>query len=174
MQDAYLLDTAVASIVWDGDHPGHGAIRKGLAALGDASISVCAITVAEVLYGLAVSPNIDHRRHDAVKRCLWEYKVWDIDRHTAQVYATMRGRLFERYAPRDSRGRLQARWPEDLQDRTSAKELGIQENDLWIVSVAVQYDLGFVTTDRKMQRILDVATEVHGYNRAEVWPLPGT
>jgi len=171
MKDAYLLDTSIASIAWDGGHPSHHKVRSRLAALGDVSISVCAITIAEVLYGLCVSPNIDRQRHDAVRQALQQYHVWDIARHTAEVYACIRGRLFELYAPRNKKGRLTAKQPEDLRDRTTAKELGIQENDLWIVSVAVQYDLCFLTSDRKMQRILDVAKEVHGYDRALIWEL---
>jgi predicted nucleic acid-binding protein len=171
MKDAYLLDTSIASIAWDGGHPSHHQTRGGLAALGDVSISVCAITIAEVLYGLYVSPSIDRQRHDAVRQALEQYHVWDVDRHTAEVYARIRGRLFELYAPRDRKGRLTAKQPEDLRDRTMAKELGIQENDLWVLSVAVQYDLRFLTSDKKMQRILDVAKEIHGYDRALVWTL---
>lgn len=174
MEDAYLLDTGIASVAWDGGHPNHSEIRQRLAALGEASISVCVITIAEVLYGLSVSPKVDRMRHDAVRHALWQYKIWDVDRHTAQVYAPIRGGLFEKYAPRDNRGRLKTKWPEDLRERTSAKELGIQENDLWIVSVAVQYDLLFVTMDKKMQRILDIANEVHGYDRIDIWTLPSS
>jgi predicted nucleic acid-binding protein len=171
MQDAYLLDTGVASIAWDGEHRAHHEIREKIAAFGEASISVCIVTIAEVLYGLEVSPHIDRQRHDAVKHALWQYKVWDIDRHTAQVYAPMRGRLFKQYAPRGRRGRLTTKWPEVLLESTSAKELGIQENDLWIVSVAIQYDLRFVTSEQKIKRILDVADETFGYDRALVWQI---
>ena len=170
MQDAYLLDTTVASIAWDGQDPDHEKVRQNLADLGEASISVCVVTVAEVLYGLEVSPNIDRLRHAAVKHALWQYKIWDIDPHTSEVYAPLRGRLFEKYAPRDRKGRIKTKWPEDLREKTSAKELGIQENDLWIVSVAVQYDLNFVTMDKKMQRILDVATALYQYDLAIIWP----
>lgn len=171
MKDAYLLDTSIASIAWDGGHSKHLEVRSRLAALGDVSISVCAITIAEVLYGLCVSPSIDRQRHDAVRQALQQYHVWDVDRHTAGVYAPIRGRLFELYAPRDRKGRLTTKQPEDLLDRTTGKELGIQENDLWIVSVAVQYDLCFLTGDKKMRRILDVAKDIHGYDRALVWEI---
>lgn len=171
MKDAYLLDTSIASIAWDGGHSKHHEVRDMLAALGNASISVCAITIAEVLYGLCVSPSIDRQRHDAVRYALQQYYVWNIDRHTAEVYARIRGRLFELHAPRDKKGRLKTKHPEDLRDRTTGRELGIQENDLWGVSVAVQYDLHFLTNDKKMQRILDVAKEIHDYDRAIVWEL---
>ena len=53
-------------------------------------------------------------------------------------------------------------------DSTTSKELGVQENDLWIVSVAIQYDLRFITTD-KMQRIAEVAKRILDYDLIEVW-----
>lgn len=171
MQDVYLLDTTIASIAWDGGHPHHKYVRKKLADLGEDAISVCVITVAEVLYGLQVSQGVDHDRHDAVKRAMLQYKTWDIDRHTAQVYAEIRGRLFELYSPRDKRGKLTKKQPEELRDQTTARELGIQENDLWIVSVAVQYDIRFITSDTKLERILDVAYEIRSYDRADIWSL---
>jgi predicted nucleic acid-binding protein len=99
------------------------------------------------------------------------YKIWEINRHTTQIYAEIRGKLFDLYAPRDEKGRLTAKYPEDLLDRTTAKQLGIQENDLWIVSVAVQYDLHFITADKKLKRILDVAAAIQTYDHAEIWSL---
>ena len=67
--------------------------------------------------------------------------ILPISRHTAEPYGQIRSALFAQYSPRDSRGRIQKKWPEDLVDLTTSKALGIQENDLWIVSVAVGYDL---------------------------------
>ncbi len=170
MADAYLLDTSIASIAWDGNHRHHKEVRQRLAALGEDSISVCSISLGEVEYGLQVSPGVDTARHAVVRQAMLQYKIWDVDRHTAEYYSNIRGGLFQQYAPRDRRGRLTKKRPEDLVDRTTGRELGIQENDLWIVSVAVQYDLRFITKDN-MQRILDVARDVYAYDRAEVWVL---
>ena len=139
--DAYLLDTSIASIAWDAGNPKHDEIRNRLTALQSNSIGICAITLGEVEYGLEVTPAIDKARHDMVRKAMSSYFVYDIDRHTATVYAKLRGALFKQFASRDRRGRIKTKRPEDLIDTTSSKELGIQENDLWIVSVAVQYDL---------------------------------
>ena len=48
---------------------------------------------------------------------------------------------------------------EDLVEPTTGKELGIDENDLWIVSTAVEYNLVFITQDQKgsMRRIIEAA-----------------
>ena len=46
--------------------------------------------------------------------------------------------------------------------------MGIQENDLWIVSTAVQYNLVFVTDDRRggMRNIIEKANYSH---RTQFW-----
>src|SRR5438128_113472 len=133
MNEAYLLDTSIASIAWDGRNRDHTEVRGRLRHLGDESISVCAVSVAEVEYGLCVSPNIDAERQAAVRTAMKQYKIWHIDAHTADYYGPIRGELFKRYSPRDRRGVLTKKRPEELRERTSAVELGIQENDLWIV-----------------------------------------
>lgn len=129
---------------------------------------VCAITVGEIEYGLGVSPAMDGSRHVAVRGAMAGYEVLPIDHHTGRTYGDIRAALFARYAPRDSRGRMTKKVPEDLIEATTGKALGIQENDLWIVSVAVQYDVKLITGDRAegMRRVLTAANYVQ---RAEFW-----
>src|SRR5919202_6517392 len=172
MPDAYLLDTSIASMAWNAGSSLHTQIRQRLATLSEDSISVCVISISEVEYGLEISPAIDAARQAAVRQAMLQYKLWDIDRHTATYHAGLRAGLFEKYGtPKQKRGGFRERQPEELLDRTTARELGIQENDLWIVSVAVQYDLRFITMDR-MTHILDVANDVYAYDRAERWAPP--
>jgi tRNA(fMet)-specific endonuclease VapC len=168
--DAYLLDTSIASIAFDAGNKSHVEVRRRLSELGESPISICSVSLGEVEYGLQVSPGIDTARHRTVRSNLLQYQILDIDRHTGKVYGEMRGELFRRYGIRDARGRLKEKRPEDLLDRTTSRELGIQENDLWIVSVAVQYNLRFITRD-KMDRILTAAKDFHGYDRAWIWSL---
>lgn len=168
--DAYLLDTSIASIAFDAGNPSHIEVHRRLTELADASVSICAVSLGEVEYGLQVSPGIDPERHRLVRNNLLQYQILTIDRHTGKLYGELRGELFRRYGTQDSRGRLKEKRPEDLIDRTTSRELGIQENDLWIVSIAVQYNLRFVTGD-KMERILAAAKDVHSYDRAWIWSL---
>lgn len=168
--DAYLLDTSIASIAFDAANQSHAEVRTRLAALGDDSISICSVSLGEVEYGLQVSPGIDPARHRTVRNNLLQYQILDVDQHTGKLYGELRGELFRRYGTRDAHGRLKEKRPEDLLDRTTSQELGIQENDLWIVSVAVQYNLRFITRD-KMERILTAAKDVHAYDRAWIWSL---
>ncbi len=171
--DACLLDTNIASAAWDGGHKHHHVVREGLSSLGDESVWICVISLGEVEYGLQVSPAIDHERQQGVRNAMQQYQVWGIDEETAMIWARLRGELFQRHAPRNAKGRISKKRPEELTDRTTGQQLGIQENDLWIVSVAIQYNLQFITSD-KMERILEVALEVEGYDRAIHWPLDGS
>ena len=174
MSDAYLLDTSIASIAWDGGNKNHGFIRQRLASLDEgAFISICSISLAEVEYGLLVSPAADPERHAAVRNAMTQYKIWDIDRNTSTVYAQLRAELFKQYSSKDKRGRLTKKQPEELRDETTGLDLGIQENDLWIVSVAVQYNLRFITQD-KMSHIREAAKKVHAYDLVELWSLPSS
>jgi tRNA(fMet)-specific endonuclease VapC len=174
MADTYLLDTSVATIAWDGLHKEHSQIRARLAALGDDPIFVCAISIGEKEYGLQVYTHIDPARSQAVRDAWRQYQVLSIDHHTATTYGQLRGALFQLYATKKSRDRIKEKRPENLLDKTTGRELGIQENDLWIVSVAVQYDLRLITRDsgEGMRRVLGVANDQLGYNRADVWAVP--
>lgn len=138
------------------------------ALVGGALVWVCAITVGEVEYGLGVSPAMDEHRHTAVRSALAGYEVLPVDHHTGRTYGEIRAELFTLYSPRDSRGRITRKAPEDLVEPTTGKALGIQENDLWIVSVAVQHNLRLVTGAQAegMRRVLAAATYSH---RAEFW-----
>ncbi len=150
------MDTNIASAAWDYGAPNHRYVRQRLGELGDAPVSVAAVSIAEVEYGLQTAPLIDTQRQAAVRSAMASYHVLDVDRHTAEIYAEIRADLFRTHSPRKGRGRLTRRYVEDLVDRTTGKQLGIQENDLWIVSVAVQYNLIFVTND-KMRRVIEAA-----------------
>ena len=156
LTDGYLLDTSIASVSWDYGSPNHNCVRKRLMRLGPAIVYVSAISIAEVEYGLQIAPNINAKRQAMVRKAMANYTVLDVNHHTARIYGKIRAGLFRAHAPKDRRGRLTQKRVEDLVDRTTSRELGIQENDLWIVSVAVQYNLKFVTSDR-MHRVIEAA-----------------
>ena len=50
--------------------------------------------------------------------------------------------------------------PEALQERTTAKELGVQENDIWIAAQAIQYNLVLLTADymRRLEKVFRMLT----------------
>lgn len=156
--DGYLLDTNIASRSFHEGSTLHTPTRSRLASLGDDPVFISAVSLAETEYGLNLVTLDAHQQRD-IRRAIATYKVLPINHHTAEIYGKIRAALFNAYAPRDRRNNIDSRYADDLREPTTGKELGIQENDLWIVSVAVEYNLVFVTADRAggMRRIVDAA-----------------
>lgn len=159
VEEGYLLDTSVASAVFDEGHRAHTEIRKHLEQFGEGVIYICTVSVGEIKYGLKVAPSIDSGRQAMVHGAMTQYECLDIDLHCAEAYSDIRAALFKKYSPRDRRNRLAEKHIEDLAEPTTGKELGIDENDLWIVSAAVEYNLIFITRDQKgsMIRVIEAA-----------------
>ena len=154
--DGYLLDTSAASILWNARHPDHEIIRAFFQEKSRSPVWVSIIALGEIEYGLKVMPQMDEDSQNEVRKRMSEYAYLDVNKHTVEPYSNLRSALFTKYSPRNKRGRLRIKWPEDLHERTSAKELGIQENDIWIAAQAVQYNLMLVSGDY-MRRIQEVS-----------------
>ena len=163
--EGYLLDTNIASASWDLRAPRHNDVRQRLENLEDHLVYVAAVSIAEVEYGLQVAPAIDSERQSAVRNAMGSFNILGITEHTARTYAHVRANLFRAHSPRNRRGRLIQKQVEDLVESTTGRELGIQENDLWIVSSAVEQNLIFVTNDR-MERVIEAAQYSE---RTEFW-----
>jgi tRNA(fMet)-specific endonuclease VapC len=156
---AYLLDTNIASALWDQGDEHHSDARKFMtdaAANGDL-VYVSRVTIAEIEYGYKLYLSADPARRAKADLAMRAYRaIREIDKGTTEHYANIRAELFRRFAPRDSKSRVKNVRPERLVDRTTGLELGIQENDLWIAAIALEYKMILVTDD-KMSRIQEVA-----------------
>ena len=172
MGDTYLLDAMMIGRLID-DRPddevpeGTRNFRKHSAAAGDPNIVICSITLGEVEYGLAVAPaSFGDDNKAEVRRVLRRFvHVLEVSKNAAVPHwAETRARLFLKRSPGSERQRRRlARWPEDLVERTPAKQLGIQENDLWLASVALEHNLVLVSADR-MRHIKDVCPDLKWEN----------
>ena len=105
-EEVYLLDTSVASVVFDKVNPDHSTVRKNLEQLGEGIIYICPVSVGEIEYGLKVAPSIDSSRQIMVQDAMAQYECLDIDRHASESYSDIRANLFRRYSPKDRRNRL--------------------------------------------------------------------
>ncbi|MEK6286680.1 MAG: type II toxin-antitoxin system VapC family toxin [Acidobacteriota bacterium] len=155
---SYLLDTNIASALWDELNRNHDDALRFVqsAALSSDFIYVSRITVAEIEYGykLYASKHPDRRRKaDEAMRAFKAIK--EIGKDTTEPYSDIRAALFTRFAPRDSKDRIRNVRPETMVDKTTAVLLGIQENDLWIAAIAIEYNMILVSGDR-MNRIREV------------------
>jgi predicted nucleic acid-binding protein len=91
------------------------------------------------------------------------YQILPFDHHTIPLYSLLRAKLWHMCgSPKGSgRGHVQ-KLPEELCDPVSGLQLGIDERDLQIVSIALQHGLVFATLDRNdgMKRIEAAAAEL--------------
>lgn len=172
--EAYLLDCNVISDWFDKNQPRHLAVtqRAEKAAQSDAVLMTSTVVIGEITYGIKVAPREKVQALDAL---LEQVDIQFVrrrfllapERSTAMVYGDLRARLFEKFAPKNRRRK--GLRPEELIDPITAKELGIQENDLWIAAQAIERNLVLVTNDA-MARIKEVSPEL----RVEDWAAVAT
>ena len=120
---------------------------------------VSAITLGEIEYGLRVVSEDSTPSQEAFRE-LVEHRlpmVLDISKTTRMYYGLLRARLFEKYAPR--RKRRRGLRPEQLIDPVTSRELGIQENDLWLAAQALEFNLVLATNDA-LERLRDVCADL--------------
>ncbi len=152
----YLLDTNIASALWDLNNPNHHDARLFVGALGVDRVYISRFVVAEILYGHKVFAGSDPSRRKIIEDKMRAFPlVKDVDKHTVEPYSDIRAALFGKYGDRDREGRMKKKRPESLVDETTSEQLQIQENDLWMAAIAVQHNMGFVSDD-KMERIKKV------------------
>ena len=155
MMRAYLFDTNAASALFDTqdvDHPQALTFLNNAASAGDL-VYVSRVVIAEIEYGYKLYASIDAVRRSKADAALRAFRsVREIGKGTTEHYASIRAALFTKFAPRTSKDRIKNVRPERLTDKTTGRELGIQENDLWMAAIAVQYNMSFVSDD-KMRRI---------------------
>ena len=158
----YLLDTSTISVMSREHKPLHQAAMDWLDEINENDrVYISVITLSEIRFGLELarpqdlSPNRKKEIQDFVNR----YSVLGVDKNTSMLYGKIRSDLFKKYAGRDSKNKVRVGSVESLRELTSERELGIQENDLWIVSVAIQHNMKFVTADSRgsMKKIVEIA-----------------
>ncbi len=163
-QDYYLLDTNIlgylAGLKAGENSPECKALEKhwnGLPQPRNERIFLCPITIGEIEYGLRIDPYGSPEQHKQASQILSAFRVFDINDNIARdYYATLRAKLFEKYAPKDRKGNSRNKRISEWIDPATDKELQIGENDLWIASVAMAHNLVLITHD-KMNAIKSIA-----------------
>ena len=163
----YLLDTNmlgfIAAVNSGSIQPREQLVAQRIAHIRETTnrkLFISAITQGECEYGLLIATQPNTKRHQdarAVVDAFLPGTVLPVDGNVAKAhYAFLRASLFARYAPKNKRGLAKKEFIGEWVEPTTQKELGIQENDLWIAAIALAYNLTLVTDD-KMERIRSVA-----------------
>jgi len=148
--EGYLLDNNVISILMRPMDPRYTQVKGRFDALGASPIYLPVIAMAEIEYGMAKADNPDEQQRDAVRQFFAQYPFHlGIDDHTIEPYSLMRAQLWRDHGTKKQRGHKE-KLPEEIVHRESGKLLGIDERDLLIASVAIQYNLTLATCDQNL------------------------
>jgi tRNA(fMet)-specific endonuclease VapC len=151
-QHYYLLDTNIVghlAKLKSGDRSAESlSLQRRLNDLpNDTKLLLCPISIGEIEAGLQVDyPHTD--KQTMAREIIATFDCLNINANIARHnYAVLRGRLFNRYAPKGSDNRKKKRINE-WKDPTTSDLLQADENDLWIAAVAMAHNLILVTRDK--------------------------
>ena len=170
----YLLDTNIISYLARPKSPQHKNVKTHLSKIGnDECVLLPVIAIAEIEFGIAkAGPRLSEELKDVLRKFFESYPYHlGIDDNTVDPYSLVRAELWRKH------GGVGKKVPEELFEKVTGKQLGIDERDLLIASVAIQYGLVLVTADTKMKPIIDAARELEKqgkdvFLRWADWTLP--
>jgi len=156
VSDGYLLDTNIISVLANSRHAEHEGVEKRVRALDHVWLPV--IAIAEIEFGMAKSELADEFQRSGIRRCFESFpQPLGVDLNTVEPYSHLRAQLWRMHATKQGR-RHREKLPEELTNRVTGKELGIDERDLLIASVAAEHGLILATRDRNAgMRAIDEA-----------------
>ncbi|HUY33923.1 MAG TPA: type II toxin-antitoxin system VapC family toxin [Pirellulales bacterium] len=110
---------------------------------------VSVITLGEIEYGHRVALAPDPAKQGAYRKFVREQcpVALEMTKHVAERYGEIRAWLFIHCSPNLKKSK--AKRAEELVNPTTGKELGIDENDIWIAAQAKTHNLVLVTHDAR-------------------------
>ncbi|HEX7375537.1 MAG TPA: type II toxin-antitoxin system VapC family toxin [Pirellulales bacterium] len=153
----YLLDTNTISYWYNPNCPQHANVLARVSAARQpdrqtgyvSRFFVSVITLGEIEYGHRVTPNPNAAAQAAYAKFVNQQcpVPLDITKNVAQDYGAMKAWLFSNCGPKQKKSN--AKRAEELVNPSTGKELGIDENDIWIAAQAAAYNLVLVTNDSR-------------------------
>jgi len=153
----YLLDTNILRYWYDTGCPQHAnvlgraqGVRRPDPLTGYVPrLFISVVTLGEIEYGHRVAPKPDARKQSEYTRFVREQcpETLEITTHVARQYGELKAWLFNTFSDRMKRAK--AKRAQELVEPTTAKELGADENDIWIAAHAMTLNLVLVTHDSR-------------------------
>lgn len=151
----YLLDTNILSYWYDTTCSQHASVLANVQRVRQpdpetgyiSRLFISVVTLAEIEYGHSVTKAPDGPAQTSYLDFIEQElpPALEISRGIQKPYARLRAWLFNKYSPKPQR--TKAKRPEQLIHPTTSRELGIEENDLWIAAHAALHNLVLVTAD---------------------------
>jgi predicted nucleic acid-binding protein len=111
---------------------------------------------------MAKTDKVDEAQQNEMRQCFQQFpQHLGIGDNTIEPYAQLRAQLWRMYATPKTRGHKE-KLPEELFDKVTGKQLGIDERDLFIASVAAENGLILATNDSNagMKKIEEAAQKL--------------
>lgn len=164
MADTYLLDTNVICALADANRADHQAAVQRFQQVGDQSVLLPSPAVGEIEFGMRKSPDVHMEKRQELRSFVARFAQLPFDEHCVQPYALIRAEVWQTHGtPKSGRQhKHKERRPEDLFEKSTGAQLGIDEPDLYIASIALANNLVLVTADSNegMARIRTAAAAV--------------
>lgn len=158
MSDAYLLDTNAICTLADATRTGNAAATSRLQRVGTDFVLLPSMAVAEIEFGMARAANVRPEKREELRRFIARFDQLPFDESCIKPYSVVRAELWRMNAtPKPGRPQSsKEKRPEDLCEKVTGRELGIDEPDLIIASIALAQNLVLVTDDA-MERVKEAA-----------------
>lgn len=153
----YLLDTNIVAYWYDTSRSEHVKVRGRLNAVRQPDpvdryiprLYVSIVTLGEIAYGHRVAPVPDAARQAEYGRFVREQfpEVLEMTRDVAEQYGELRAWLFNNCGPTTKKSKTKR--AEELVNPTTGRELGINENDIWIAAQAKAHNFILVSHDSR-------------------------
>lgn len=140
--NGYLLDTNHCTWLIDG----YPEVIRRLKERGEERMVTSVIVQGELVFMARNSERIDDNLN-RVNSFLDGMEVLPVDTETAIRYGNMKAALLDHFGPRAGLKRR----------KIETRQLGFEENDLWIAAAGLRHRLTVVTSDRDFDRIAEVA-----------------
>jgi tRNA(fMet)-specific endonuclease VapC len=122
-------------------------------------IFVSVVTLGEIEFGHNLTNSTNPARREEFER--WIHDTFPpstrihVEGHDWRYYGQLKAEIFRRFPPRSAK----ENHPEMCLDPATGKELGIDENDLWIAAQAIARGMVLVSND-KMERVKEAAAAI--------------
>ena len=157
MPDNYLLDTNILRYWYDDRCKEHAKVLARVEAVCRCDpqtqyvsrLFVSVVTLGEIEYGHRVTATPDAAKQSAYRTFVFEQcpERLEITQPVGEHYGNLKAWLFNTYS--DKKKRTKAQRVNQFVDPMPARELGADENDIWIAAQAMTFTLVLVTHDSR-------------------------
>jgi predicted nucleic acid-binding protein len=156
----------VISALADANHKQHVSSVDRFQRVNPQFVLVPTMAVAELEFGMARALDLKPEKREELRQFIRRFEQLPFDENSIQPYAIVRAELWRMHGKTRLKGK-HVKWieyhPEQLCDKVTGDDLGIDEPDLIIASVAMAQNLVLVTADKRsgMIRMTEAAERVY-------------